>query len=523
MAGIAHLARRVSDNVHRELEGVRDLARRGRLAEAERRLITLMADRLLQPVLEPAVRALALRLKTGLALGRGDPSAARMALQELDALEAPDGLGILRTAIVHQEEGPEKALEVLAKQTDPDSWRFKAALLLEKGEFARVIETLDTSDDGKDAETLCLRAWACLCLGAEEEAFSAAQAALDLQPEWLSARIAFASVGYFTSLSHAALPYHALSWPQPVSWTLVRRDDESAERRRRAAEEALRGLHQAELDRGPRRVLETLHLACLACDPRRREESETFCQELVRRDRLHVPAIAWALGRGFQLDLSKCREALQQRLNSGLASSNEAIALVACHLRDGRRQQAAKILERSRPIFEQEGHLDLWLAQETQILRIDSGQRLEDEESNNPEITAAGAKHDAEELGLLANRALEEKQGAAFVEACEALARHGEWPVLSRLATELIEVIGTADAARMAAVATFKQARYQECIEILGNAEPLFPGRRLSADLLRLRVQTLTRLGRSPEAIELAERVAQEEPALEHQLDLVSL
>jgi len=536
LPGIIPLAHRISESIRSELEVVRDLARRGKSGEAQRRLQVLAADHSTWPFVDPAVHALALRLETGLALERGELSAARMSLHKLEALGVPDGLGVLRAAIVHREEGPEKALEVLGKQPDPEARRLEAALFLETGEFTKAIERLETSGDGRsDAEILRLRAEAHLSLGEVERAFSCAQTALDYQPEWLSVRIAFTMVGYFTSLSPAALPEHAMAWPQPVSWALVRRDDESSERRWRAAEIALKILKEADLDGEARRLLETFHLACLACESERREEAEYFCQELVRRDRLHVPAIAWALGRGFRLDLDKSRKALQQLFNAGRTDLNQIIALVACHLRDNRRHQAVKILRRARPAFEKEGQIGLWFVQAAQMPSGETAQGKARKASMAPKIAEAGqvgmlveilnaeGEQDNQELSRLAKVALEQRHLTAFVEACEALARCGQWHLLAPFAHELIEVIGTGDTARIAALITFNQGFYEECLEILKQAEPLFPERRLAPDLRRLRVQTLQRLGRSPEAIALAEQGAREGQEAQDLLSLVNL
>jgi tetratricopeptide (TPR) repeat protein len=531
-----HLTHRLSDSIRGELEAVRGFARRGKFVEAQKRLLKLTSDRSTWPFLDSAVHALALRLKTGLALELGGPTAARLALQELEALEAPEGLGVLRAAIMHREEGPEKALEFLANQNDSESRRLEAALLVEIGEYERAIEMLEISaSGGSDAEVLQLRAMACLYLGEGEEAFSAAQAAFGLQPEWLSVRISFATVGYFTSLSTVAWPKHPAAWPQPVSWALVRRDDESSERRGCAAEVALKILEEADLEREPRRLIEALRLACLACDPERREGSEAFCQELVRKDRLHVPAIAWALGRGFQIDLSKNRKALEQRFNTGRADVNQIIALVACHLRDGRRQQALKVLEQARPTFEKGGQLGLWLIQEAQIPDGRSSQDQDARASKDLKIYEDGpfgllaavlnaqGRQNAPDLGYLAKAALAERNWAALIAACEALAQHGQWSLLALFTRELLEVIGTADAARLAAHGTFNQGSYEECLEILSQTESLFPGRKLSADLRSLKIQTLRRLGRSPEAIEFAEQLVRDEQAPAHLLDLVDL
>jgi tetratricopeptide (TPR) repeat protein len=125
-------------------------------------------------------------------------------------------------------------------------------------------------------------------------------------------------------------------------------------------------------------------------------------------------------------------------------------------------------------------------------------------------------------IGRFAKASLEKRHLPAFLEACEGLARGRQWAILAPLASELIEEIGTADATRIAVLATFNEGHYEECLEIFGRTEPLFPGRKLSADLRRLRVQALKRLVRSLEAIELAEQAAREEQAPEDVLNLVN-
>jgi tetratricopeptide (TPR) repeat protein len=535
MVDFAHLATQVSEGARAELEIVRSLARRGRSHEAQQRLNELMAGRSAWTLLKVEVQALALRLTTAFALEQRDLPNARLALQKLEALQVQDGIEVLRAAIVHIEQGPEKAIQVLATPTGPETRRFKAALLIEVGEFASALEILDSSAT-KDAEIQRLRGMALLHLGEAEEAFSAANDALTLQPEWLSVRIAFAVAGYFSSLSAVALPGNSVAWPQPVSWSLVRRDDESAERRRLVAEEARKALEVMELeDIDTRRLLETLRLACLACDPGRRQESESFCQELVLHDRLHAPAIAWALGRGFQLNFARSRKALEKRFHNKRADLNQIIALVACCLGDDRREQAARILQLARPVFEREGQLGLWLVQKAQVSGGKHASGQDDIPSQDLEVAEirsvdllvdvldAQGQQDMQKLGRLAREALVEGHLVAFLEASETLARRAQWHLVAPFARGLVEKIGTADAARIAALATFSQGLYEECLQILSQAESMFPGKKLSADLRRLRVQTLNKLGRSPEAIELAEQIAREEETPEPLIDLVDL
>src|SRR5205823_188205 len=96
------------------------------------------------------------------------------------------------------------------------------------------------------------------------QALSLLEEATRLAGDWEIVRRTRAVILYVSTLCSAQLQNPASALPDPVEWTFVRRDDESARRLAEAAE--VFRVMAADLDRpiADRQILETWWLACLA-------------------------------------------------------------------------------------------------------------------------------------------------------------------------------------------------------------------------------------------------------------------
>ena len=112
----------------------------------------------------------------------------------------------------------------------------------------------------------------------------------------------------------------------------VKHDDESA-RHLREAEHVFLELSDREgrcLEE--RKRLQAWHLASLANDPERQEEALEECRELLDEDPADHRAIAWAVVRGFDLDLRPSERSLAELVQDGTASLPQTLALASCCL-----------------------------------------------------------------------------------------------------------------------------------------------------------------------------------------------
>lgn len=388
-----------------------------------------------------------------------------------------------------------------------------------------------------NAETFRIRALAYLARGDLALARLEIRKALEMEPHWESVRLTAATIDYFSALSPAVLPNRVISWPEPVDWTLVKQDDDSLARLRGAAKVFRELAQKLVKEKDRRQMLESWCLACLANDPDQQEEAIEYCREILKADRTHFRAIAWATTRNFDIDLAPSEKALEKLVTDGTAAIPHILALNSCYLASQKADEAINLLEHTKPIFQRDQADALWASWHVQLLvfRGDPQAALAAAENSGLASELRGAQTltlralagETDEWRLLVQHlesSYEETGDPIYLlESCEVKVQRQDWAYVADRAKQLVKELGTGKTLRFAAIAAYNDKRFDLCLGLLDDHRELFRLRKLPSDLRRLRILCKQALGILPEAITEAEALAIEEPKTENLLSLAQL
>lgn len=235
LAQSERLATRLSTDTEKQLELIREGSREGKRKEAILRVNELKTDNSLWMALTANVRAKVLNFEAALVLDKtGGVDKAESLVDEAHFLAPSEDQSRLRALIAFRESGPKEALELLKDQEDIDSVNLRAAFPLESGavEQSRSILERVNSSFHPNAETFRLRALSNVLTKDMELVMFEIQKALALAPRWKSIRETAGMISYLSALSPAGIPKYIISWPEPIDWSFVKRDDESLSRLR---------------------------------------------------------------------------------------------------------------------------------------------------------------------------------------------------------------------------------------------------------------------------------------------------
>jgi tetratricopeptide (TPR) repeat protein len=299
-----------------KLERIRELSREGKTDEAYERILEMRTDQSWE-MLEKPLRARILRVTASFVLNaRKDVAAAKTLKEEAAALDPNGDESTLCALIRYYEAGNEAALDELREPSNINAFNLKIGLLIE---LARPDEALaeiqrPPANVEPDADTERLRALLLLLKGDLGGAQERVDKALELHPTWQGVRHAYAIINYYSALSRAALPKRFISWPIPIPWPLVKRDDQSQERLRTAESHFARLAADAENNDEQRSAFQLWRLACLANDVGRQEEAAQLCLVHLSDNPVDSHTLAWALSRHYDVDLKTMEEALERAL-----------------------------------------------------------------------------------------------------------------------------------------------------------------------------------------------------------------
>jgi len=388
-----------------------------------------------------------------------------------------------------------------------------------------------------NAETFRIRALAYLASKDLGQARLEIRKALELQPHWESIKFTSAVINYFSAISATALPNRPVAWPEPIDWVLVKRDDESITRLREA-EKVFRELAEKSNKKSDRRQsLESWRLACLANDPDRQAEAISYCMETLKTDRTHYRAIAWALARNFEVDLKTIEKALIKLIKNHMAEISHILALVGCYLSSRKAKNALKVLNDTKAIFKKQKSEALWTFWRVQSLvatgNSKAALKVIDKSESKEELrqvrtvtlhSLVKETDGWEQLVEHLERSFEETGDARFLlEICGLMASRKNWTYVADRAQRLVEQLGTGEALRLAAIATYNDKRFGLCLRLLDDHRDFFSQNKLPYELRRLRASAQQAIGMLPDAISEREALAREEPTTENLLALASL
>lgn len=313
---VERLASGLSRGIAEKLEEIRESYREGRVREAYTHLQKLRKEGHWD-ILEQSLRGRILRTLAAYVLNiERDVSKARALADEARSIDPTTDDTILRTLLKYHIEGAQSALLEIGVANSLDVVNLKIALLLDLSRVNGILTMIERFPEGlnPNAETRRLHALALLLKGNLPSAQTQIQAALNERGKWESVRTASAIINYFSALSPVALPNRMVPWPEPVDWAFIKRDNQSLERLRNAKAEFERlALHPDREDES-RQLFEVWYLACMANDPDRQIEAQEFCRSILGKDPTNSRALAWALVRDYEVDLSAIEKAMEKFL-----------------------------------------------------------------------------------------------------------------------------------------------------------------------------------------------------------------
>ena len=387
-----------------------------------------------------------------------------------------------------------------------------------------------------NAETHRILALAYLTRGEQDQAQLAIQKAAELQPMWIAIRYASALIDYYTALSPAAMPARLNAWPHPVDWTLIKRDDISQQRLCSAVSTFAELAEAAEEEPMEQERLKIWQLAALANSPYHQETAIQLCCELLENNPANHAAISWGVARNWDIDLRVSRTVLEQKIQATEFDAALALALVYCYFRLERLADIPKLLHRTKDAFEAAGEMSVWQLMFVRSLVADG--RLEDAAAivdsldgktrTDAEILLLGAR--AEQNGTwntLSDYCKDnfDKNGEPqlLLSYCEVEARQGNWDNVANVVDQLLEIVATGDAARLAVYALFNTRQFEKCSNLIDAHADRFGGTRLPLEIRQMRMGCLKGLGAISEALAEAERLMQEVPSVENLSNLLQI
>ena len=388
-----------------------------------------------------------------------------------------------------------------------------------------------------NAETFRIRALASLVAKDLGRARLEIKKSLELEPKWENIRFTRAVIDYYSSLSAAAFPARVASWPEPVDWSLVKRDDDSLVRLREAA-----GIFH-ELSKETRgeerndRSVDTWYLACLANDPDRQGDAMQFCKEILKADQTDYRAIAWATARNFDIDLGPAKKTLGRLVKDKKALIPHIIALVGFYLSSRGGKKALKLLQDTRTIFKEHQADQMWKLLTSQALVLGGSPKAAMKLIEKSELTTglrytmsmvlkANAKKtgDLDAVVKYLEKSYKDTKDPGFLlECCEMMAKVKNWAYVTKRAKKLIQEIGTGDVLRFCVISAYKANNFDLCINLLDGNRDLFRQKKIPNELRRIRVLCQEALGTLPAAIAELETLVREEPTTEHLIELARL
>ncbi len=368
---IERLGERFSAETEERLEAMRAAWREGREEEAMVWLRRITDDASVWSVLAPAVRAKLRRFQANLELATTcDIARAKELAEEARSIAPSEGDTRLQAVICYTESSAEQALGVLKDVSDTDSLNLRAALALEAAGSSecRAVLDLETGDIEANAESLRILSLSYLADKDVTQAQLLIRKALEIEPRWDSIRFAAGVIDYFSAISPAALPDFLVPAPDPTDWGLVKRDEDSLERLRRAEDEFARLAETSSSTRNDTWAFEAWRLACLANHPDRQAQAVLHCQKLLAADRPCHYAIGWVVARNYDVDLASSEKAIEAMVEQGTAGISHIVALAACFMARRTPKMAIKLLGKTRDVFAKSAADALWTFWRTQSL-----------------------------------------------------------------------------------------------------------------------------------------------------------
>ncbi|MHC5739507.1 HTH domain-containing protein [Nostoc sp.] len=535
---LERLSSDLSKTKAKQLEDYRELYRQGHLQQAYACLEALRRDENWD-VFDKPLQAQILQSLSGyfLSVEKSIEKAKTLAV-EARSLDPEADNSLLESLIIYHTEGAETALKQIDSTSSIDIFNLKLGLLLEIQRTDEVITMLENLPPAlePDAETNRIHALAFLDIGDITAAQVKIQQACYEKPNWEKVQISEATINYYSVLS-PAVPKRLINYPQPVDWSLIKRDDESLKRLRMAAYQFNHLASQTERGEKERQYWQVWYLACLANDPDRQSEAQDLCRTLLAEDPTNPQAIVWGTVRNYEIDLVASQQVLEVFVEKSGNDIERIAALFGIYIYFGITKQALELLNRNREKFEQTGNQELWLFWHIQALAIngefdtafqeaESCSNLSFRRSIQEGIRREKARMSGEwkEFAEYLDKSWQESRNGQYLwESCQLQASLQNWAYVADKADDLVNTVGTADALGLAAQCASQAGCYEQCFQLLNKHQRLFPGGNLPPYLRHFRAYCQAKLGLISQAVAEAEDLVRSQETVENLVTLIVL
>jgi tetratricopeptide (TPR) repeat protein len=524
--------------VETSIVSIREAWQEGRRSDARRMLLEVRANDVAFRLLPSPLQAKLIRFSAvDILEAGGDLFEAERLVQEAAAVDASGpGTAQLAAIIRVRKRDLAGALDLLVAVMDPDTIHLKASILLALDRAPEAVALLSTITDAQQtAETHRIRALIALFAGDMPSALLSVQKAMEAQPLWPNVLFLYAALQYLSGL--AITPQILPGRPEPPPWDLVRRDDQTLQRFTQAATLFQRLSQSPDVTSDERDTLEVWRLACLANHPGTQDEASSFCRKLLKDEPTRPEPVAWAIVRGLDVNLARSEAYLKDVVNNGNAHPDQIISLVAIYCHRKQWLKAERVLDRHHTVFTEDGQQIVWVHWKAQVLAfedrgteavslLDTHHDQDELLSLRTKIVAALPNADEARQQSLAHcldRYTKTNEARYLIDACRLAEALRDWAFIAERAMQILHAVGTAELVRPLAGAAFNASRPETCLAVLDQSAQMFPGGKLPNDLRRLRIACQQRLGAIPTAMTEAERLVQDDPTLQHLIDLAQI
>ncbi|HVU26858.1 MAG TPA: restriction endonuclease [Verrucomicrobiae bacterium] len=489
------------------------------------------------PLLNADVQAKALRIEAGLRLQKNDAASARKLFDESKRIAPTANARVLEGKLIQHDQGAEAALAFLNQPKTDDERVFRWNLLLELGRPKEVTDEFSALPKqeipaGDFSSVLALAQLAQLDISNADQTI---RAALQKKPRHVTSRYVAAVVDYYWGISTTFRAWQHMIWPVPPPWNLVKRDEDSFERRRNAAqtfEELATTVLKTQAS-----VLRVWQLACVALNSNDASQPSELARLCLAENPTNLPVLVWASAFRLEFDRASSIAVLRQRLDDNAGTLEDLLALLGLLDDVPDFVSYEKLITHHRSLFVNAGREQLWYLHQAQLL-VEQGKSAEALQfiDSMPECKegahikmvvqhlVAERSGRKEDYQLLLKAQEEDYQKSKTAENLLACCRTHrllqQWDFIAQHAEELVHVVGTQSALEIAAEGLLQTRRVQECLDLLEKNRALCQRSELSPFLRRLAAEAHRLLGNLPGAILELERAAATETGVAAKMQL---
>ncbi len=526
-------------DVEKLLPNLRKKARSGRWSEALVDIENLRSSQhwhLHPDGFDDSLRSKVLILSAALQIdAKHDIPAAKIRIQQAKAADQSGKFQVVESVIALREQGPEKALELLANPESTDAWNIKLSILTDLDRCAEVIAIVANPPFEPNSGTYRVASLAAVVEGDFPEARRFVAMAVAEAPQEFHIRFLAASLQYLEAILPSFKDARFLDWPVPSGWEFVISDDRALAALTASEATFSELLSVVEAENEVKTYLEAWRLACLANHPERQNEAAEYAAELLKQNPCHIPALVWSVERGFPFDHNASKSALLATIQKEGAIA-PVQALCTLLIESGDLQAAADQLDRSKTLYNGPNEARIWRHLRVQLAAgLDDDATLSDllNQEEDPKkrahliyassrVTAAKNK-DVPAFIAAANQAYDETGEAHFLlEACDASLAAGDFEFAASHATELLAKLPSPASLFVAVHATVDAGHYSVAIELLSKHSNLVPPGKPGNSLRRLHARCLVQSGDLPKAFSVAKELARSDAGIDSQWMLFS-